>query len=116
MGRFVASEHPSLSDVLDHVGHIAHLVGPGCIGIGPDYTDYCEDMIISSRRVAGPGQPLDDVGIPYADGVDDITKLTNFTRGLITRGYSDDNIQGILGNNFFRVFKEVYKKSSKPHL
>lgn len=115
LGRFVAAEHPSLSDVLDHVDHIAHLVGPACIGMGPDYTDFCADMIISSRRVAGPGQPVDDVDIPYADGVDDMTKLTNFTGGLVARGYSDDEIRGILGENFLRVFKEVYEVS-KPHL
>jgi microsomal dipeptidase-like Zn-dependent dipeptidase len=83
--------------------------------MGPDYTDFCADMIISSRRVAGPGQPVDDVDIPYADGVDDMTKLTNFTGGLVARGYNDDEIRGILGENFLRVFKEVYEVS-KPHL
>ena len=29
------------------------------------------------------------------------------TRGLVKRGYSDEQIKGILGENFLRVFEEV---------
>ncbi|MGD9124380.1 MAG: dipeptidase [Desulfarculaceae bacterium] len=109
LGRFVADENATLSDVLDHVDHMAELVGPAHLSVGPDFTDHCADMIISARRVAGPGQPVDDTSIPYAEGLDDVTKLPNFTRGLVSRGYSDNDIRGILGENYLRVFREVYE-------
>lgn len=109
LGRFVAAENPTASDVLDHVDHIAGLISPAHMGMGPDYTDFCQDMIISSRRLAGPGQPVDDPDIPYAEGLSDVAELSNFTRGLVARGYGDDDIRGILGKNFLRVFKQVYK-------
>jgi len=111
LGRFVVEENPTLSDVLDHVDYIAKLVGPEHICMGPDYTDFCQDMIIDARRAAGPTMPAGGVDIPYADGVEEVTKLSNFTRGLVARGYNDDDIRGILGENFLRVFRQVYESA-----
>jgi membrane dipeptidase len=31
----------------------------------------------------------------------------NLSRGLVSRGYSDEEVKGILGNNFLRIFREV---------
>ena len=33
--------------------------------------------------------------------------MSNLTRALVDRGYDDDQIEGIMGGNFMRVFKEV---------
>jgi len=111
LGRFVAAENPALSNVLDHVDHIAGVAGPIHMGMGPDYTDFCQDMIISARAIAGPGQPVDDADIPYAEGLSDVTELPNFTRGLVARGYNDDDIRGILGTNFLRLFRKIYESA-----
>lgn len=110
VGRFVAEENPTLTHVLDHLDYIAKLAGRDRVGMGPDYTDFCQDMIISSRRVAGPGQPVNDPDIPYARDVEDASKLLHFTQGLVSRGYRDDEIRGILGENFVRVFKDVRER------
>ena len=40
-------------------------------------------------------------------GFDDYRDFPNITRGLVKRGYSDEQIQGILGENFLRVFEQV---------
>jgi membrane dipeptidase len=40
-------------------------------------------------------------------GFDDYRDFPNITRGLVSRGYSDDQIKGILGENFLRVFEDV---------
>lgn len=109
--RFVATQNPNISHVLDHIDYMAKLVGASHVGIGPDYTDFCQDMLISSRRVAGSDQPYDAPSIPYAEGVEDMTKLPNLTKGLVSRGYSDEEIRGILGGNFLRVFSKVCKAS-----
>lgn len=109
LGRFVAPQNPTISHVLDHVDHIAKLIGADRVGMGPDYTDFCQDMIISARRAGGPNLPINVSDIPYADGVEDVTKLINFTKGLVSRGYTDEEIRGILGENFLRLFRKVYK-------
>lgn len=107
LGRFVDSRRPTLERVLDHLDHMRGLAGNEHLGIGPDYCDHAEDMIISARRVAGPGQPVDDRTIPFAEGLEDAGKLPRFTQGLVARGYDEAAIRGILGENFLQLFRTV---------
>lgn len=107
IGRFVAAQDPSVEDVIRHLEHLAGLVGTNHIGLGPDYVDFAEDLVIASRRVAGPHQPLNDTTIPYARGLENASKLPNFTRALVDRGYDDEAIRGILGGNFLDLFRRV---------
>lgn len=78
-------EKASVVDVLDHIDHIVNLVGVDHVGIGSDYD--------------GIEQP------PM--GLEDVSKVPNITRGLVSRGYSDKEIEKILGGNFLRVFRRV---------
>jgi membrane dipeptidase len=41
------------------------------------------------------------------DGYEDSRDLINITRGLVHRGYDDEQIRGILGENALRVFEQV---------
>lgn len=40
-------------------------------------------------------------------GFDDYRDFPNITRGLVKRGYMDEQVTGILGGNFLRVFENV---------
>ena len=75
-----------VDDWLDHLDYVVDLVGPDHVGLGSDFDGGC--------------------GFP---GMDDITKMPNIARGLVARGYSDEDIEKILGGNNLRVFKEVLK-------
>ncbi|HHY36848.1 MAG TPA: membrane dipeptidase [Firmicutes bacterium] len=75
----------SLETVLDQIDYIARLAGCDCIGLGSDY-----DGIAATPR-----------------GLEDVSLLPNITRGLVARGYSDQDILKILGGNFARVFARV---------
>src|SRR5450432_2387072 len=74
---------PPLSLLLDHIDYIVKLVGVDYVGLGSDF-----DGIDSSPK-----------GL---DGVEDYPKITE---GLLKRGYSEKDIDKILGGNFLRVFK-----------
>jgi membrane dipeptidase len=55
----------------------------------------------------GIGSDLDGgCGFP---GLDDVTRFPSLTEGMVSRGYSDDDIRKILGANDLRVFKKVLK-------
>ena len=82
------SKGVSIKDVLDHIDHISRLVGPEHIGLGSDFMGLTNSNI---------------------EGLEDITELSNVTKGLVSRGYSEGDIENILGGNFLRVFKEVLK-------
>jgi membrane dipeptidase len=75
-----------LDEWLNHVDYLVNLVGSNHIGLGSDFDGGCG-----------------------FSGMDDVTKVPKVTRGLMTRGYSDEDIEKILGRNNLRVFKHVLK-------
>ena len=107
LGRFVAPANPALEDVIRHLEHIANIAGIDRLGIGPDYVEGAEDLVIGARRVAGPNQPVNDLTIPFAAGLEHPGKLPDFTRALLARGHQEQTVRGILGENFLRFFRRV---------
>ncbi|MBA4495585.1 dipeptidase [Paenactinomyces guangxiensis] len=93
-------EKADVEHLLDHVDHIAGLVGVKHIGLG---LDLCENFMkyVSPENLAMiPRKPFDVVKGHSA--------LPQLTEGLGRRGYSDGEIELILGKNFIRVFAEVW--------
>lgn len=83
---FVRSEGPTtITDMVDHIEHIAQLVGPEHIGIGSDYDGISRTPV----------------------GLEDVSTLPRLTDALLQRGFEDDAIVGILGANFKRVFETI---------
>jgi membrane dipeptidase len=107
LGRFVAAEAPTIEHVLDHIDHVVGVVGSEHLAFGSDYTTGGADLIIGSRRVAGPDQPVDHPTIPYAAGIETYPELPALTRGLLDRGHDDESVRRLLGENFVRVFESV---------
>ena len=110
---FLAPEPaPTINAMLDHITYIADLVGVEHVAIG---TDWPLQM---------PKWALVQIAQPWAKafgfrdehridcelnliGFDDYRDFPNITRGLVHRGYSDESIKLILGENFLRVFGAV---------
>ena len=55
----------------------------------------------------GLGSDFDGVSDQLPEGMEDISKIPNLIAGLQERGFSDDDIQKILGGNTLRVMKQV---------
>jgi membrane dipeptidase len=98
---------PSLEHLLDHIDYVVRLVGVDHVGIGTDmftgktineFVNYDYDLTVY------PDWPW-----PVPVDFEDMTKWPNLTRGLIIRGYSDEDILKILGGNFLRVLDTVTK-------
>lgn len=81
-------DYPDVRTVVDHIYYIINLVGEDYVAIGSDF-----DGISLT--------PL---------GLDDVTKLAEITREMAQRGYSQQRIRKIWGENFLRVFREVSNK------
>jgi membrane dipeptidase len=108
-----ADPTPTIEHMLDHIDYIAGLVGWQHVALGTDWPWPVPDDV----RAATLGLDYDrSVGFRVQDRIDrtkrligfqDCRDLPNITRGLVKRGYADERIQGILGENALRVFKEV---------
>jgi membrane dipeptidase len=101
---FVSKNNPTIGDVLNHVDHVVKLVGMDHIGIGLDITENFDKEIYS--RI-WKGTPY-NFPFSYAEGIDNMSRVSNLTKGLVARGYSDQDIMKFLGGNFLRVFEKIF--------
>jgi membrane dipeptidase len=105
---------PALDQYIDHMAYIADLVGPAHVGIGLDYTDRNPPMAEYEQLVADGHWSRESYPPPpwhYPGGLDDASGLRNLTQRLLRRGFSQQDVRGILGENWLRVFGAVWASS-----
>lgn len=112
VGMFLTDDpDATIEHALDHIDYIAKLVGPEFIGIGSDWPMQAPEwgvQKLSEYALEIGFRPEHGVTAPKnLIGFDDYRDFPNVTRGLVARGYTDDQIKGILGENFLRVFEKV---------
>ena len=78
----------SVSRIVDHIDHVVKLVGIDHVGVGSDF---------------------DGVQVVPAD-LSSVADLPNLTKELLKRGYSENDIDKILGGNMLRVMEQTEKK------
>ncbi len=105
-GLFVHAEKPTLEALLAHLEHIADLVGLEHVGIGPDFLEGpLRDLAKASLATRLADTSLIDNWIPECQGSD---ALPHFTALLLEKGYNEREIAGVLGENWMRVFRQVW--------
>jgi membrane dipeptidase len=104
--RFIDPERPSMERLLDHVDHIASLVGTDAISLGPDLIDYALDIFLPELRGFAQGAMYGS-DIRFPDDLKDVAALPLMTAGLRRRGYAPEDIAKIMGGNLLRVYRQV---------
>ncbi|XP_004431915.1 PREDICTED: dipeptidase 2 [Ceratotherium simum simum] len=75
----------NVSTVADHFDHIRKVIGSKFIGIGGDYD--------------GAGR--------FPQGLEDVSTYPVLIEELLSRGWTEEELQGVLRGNLLRVFEEV---------
>jgi membrane dipeptidase len=93
--RAVAAADPvpqgSLARLLDHFDHALRVAGEDHVGLGSDFDGV-------------PSMPVE---------LDEVSELPNLTRGLLERGWSEDTVRKVLGENLLRTLREVERVSAR---
>ena len=74
--------------IIEHIDHAVKAAGIDHVGLGSDF---------------------DGANMPY--GMEDAAKLPKITEALLKKGYSEDDVKKILGENTLRVMTEVERVS-----
>jgi membrane dipeptidase len=83
-----------LTVLIDHFDHIAKVAGVDHVGIGSDFDGV-------------PSLPV---------GMEDISKLPAITYELLKRGYSEQDVRKILGENFMRAFAQAERVAAASRM
>lgn len=87
-------EHPitmaDVSDVAQHIDHVAKLVGIDHVGLGSDF---------------------DGVGDSLPTGLKDVSQYPNVIYELLKRGYSETDIRKVCGENLLRVWSTIEQRA-----
>jgi membrane dipeptidase len=76
--------------IVDHIDHAVKVAGADHVGLGSDFD--------------GATMPL---------GMEDASKLPKITDALLKKGYSDGDIEKILGGNILRVMEQVERVAAE---
>jgi len=105
---------PTFKDYLTLIDYTVKLVGVDHVGLGVDIAIWGEEEFEAWARVSPGLRPEggwhERCVFTDEEGWDDISQLPQITKGLVAHGYSDQDIEKILGLNFLRVFKEVWRE------
>jgi membrane dipeptidase len=111
---------PQAEDLLRHIEHAVNVCGEDHVGIGTDnpflgYTindesrarhkQFYEDRV--KRGISAPGESADVMN--YVEGYNDGARYDRIAADLKRRGWSSARVDKVLGNNFVRLFGEVWK-------
>ncbi len=86
-GYFLGEGRRSLAGVIEHIDHLCTVVGPEHVGLGSDFD----------------GLPFEQL----PDELKDVSGLPKIAEALTARGYSEQVIKGIMGENLLRVVRSV---------
>ena len=98
----------NLSDLLDHIDYLVEMIGSDHVGLGLDFwtgggadfgewnrkgrwtADDLSAYVDWPRNIAGPGH------------------IPRLAEGLAARGYSEEDIAAIMGENWVRLFRQLW--------
>jgi len=76
---------PAFDKLVEHFDYVVKLIGADHVGLGSDF-----DGINTAPQ-----------------GMEDVTKLPDLTKAFLKKGYSEDDIKKILGENWLRILEKV---------
>ena len=99
-----------IEDMLNHIGYVVKLVGIDHVAIGLD--NIFGDQVANHREWAA-SKSVDfrksamNLVADFMYGIESPLEWRNIIWGLVSRGYTDEEIEKIIGGNALRIIEEV---------
>jgi membrane dipeptidase len=108
-------KQPMLDDYLQHLEHAFKVCGEDHVGVGSDVPFFpVDDNDLAEMKQDAEKRKADGIAAPgedrpsYIPDLNTPRKMELITDALLKRGYKSAAVEKILGNNFKRVFGEIW--------
>ena len=104
------AKQQGVETMIDHVDYCVKLIGIDHVAIGSDnfFADKNAVHAYTIKEHAADGlQQYISFDAPYMEGIENPSEWLNITRALVKRGYSDEDIQKLIGGNTLRLVEQV---------
>lgn len=111
--------HPTATDVIAHIEHIANVAGEDHVGIGTDNGVLPQRLDAEARRklddwqkqriAAGIAAPGEAIGVyPMVEDLNRADRYRWIAAQLQRRGWTQSRVEKLMGGNFLRVYREAW--------
>ncbi|MFA0889899.1 MAG: dipeptidase [Synergistales bacterium] len=104
--KLIAKTNASIQSVAEHVVHMLKIAGEEHVGIGADFVDFFDDLIKTGKM----GEEWTVPEVARTQGFWSASEIPNLGKELAIRGVSPSTVEGVLGENFIRVFERCLPK------
>lgn len=100
----------TIDDYLEAIEYVINLIGEEQVGIGTDFTQgWGPDFFDWITRDKGRARKLTEFGtILNPEGIRTIGEFPNLTAAMQRRGWKEDRIRRVMGENWLRLLKDVW--------
>jgi len=107
------TEPVTVEDVIDHYDHVRDLVGIEHVGVGSDAgiesNDFGAPAALKEMLTKADARYHVHGDHEIVAGMGGPSRMYELTAGLVRRGYTDEKIRLVIGGNWARVLKEIWK-------
>lgn len=115
---FVTIDEPTtIEDFLNHIDYVRDLIGIEHVGIGSDTDLHGYDDLPASQLEAMKSGYKDSYAFREKldiEGIDHPQRMFDIAEGLLRRGYTDEHVRLVLGENFRRVLTQIWTTEPPP--
>lgn len=110
LSKFLGDDKPSSDSLANHVEYLLEVAGPAHVGIGLDFAFPVDMAGIDEILAANPqfwptSEGYGTTPTVYAQPA----QLAEMTEILLRRGHAEETVRGVLGGNFLRLARQVWK-------
>jgi membrane dipeptidase len=100
----------TVEDYVEAIDYVVNLIGEDAVGIGSDFTQgYTVDFFDWITHDKGRYRRLTNFGkVVNPEGIRTIGEFPNLTAAMERAGWSETRIRKIMGENWVRVFRDVW--------
>jgi membrane dipeptidase len=111
LSLFTGDDDATVAKFVDHIDHIATLVGPAHVGLGLDYVADIPTLMAAAAATATRWPAEGGYSRTDVKQVE-LTDIAQVAEVLLDRGYSEGDVRGVLGGNWLRLMREVWRAPS----